>query len=71
MIGIIGAMDIEIEALINTLENKQTHQVGSLVFFTGILFNKEVILAICGIGKVNAALCTQTMILHFSRIIWF
>jgi adenosylhomocysteine nucleosidase len=29
------------------------------------LYGKQVVVAVCGIGKVNAAICTQTMILKY------
>lgn len=34
------------------------------VLYTGTLFGQEVVLAVCGPGKVNAALCAQSMILR-------
>lgn len=66
MIGIIGAMRAEVETLITKLENKASHTVSGITFYTGTLESKEVVLAACGIGKVFAALCAQTMILRFS-----
>lgn len=66
MIGIISAMDIEMAFLTERLEQKQEKQIGPVTFYTGLLFEKKVVLAICGPGKVNAALCAQGMIIHFS-----
>lgn len=65
-IGIICAMQSEAEAIQNALKNHETKTVGSLTFHLGTLGEKEVVLAVCGIGKVFAALCAQTMILTFS-----
>ena len=62
MIGIIGAMDSEVNGLKAKMENKQVQTIGTTVFCRGILFGKEVVVAKSGIGKVNAALCTQNMI---------
>ena len=62
MIGIIGAMDSEVEILISKLENSKIEKHGSTVFYTGSLCGKEVVVAKCGIGKVCAAVCAQTMI---------
>ena len=63
MIGIIGAMDVEIEALKALLENRSDTVLGTSTFSTGLLFGREAVLSVCGCGKVNAALCTQQMIL--------
>ncbi|NLB90185.1 MAG: 5'-methylthioadenosine/adenosylhomocysteine nucleosidase [Clostridiales bacterium] len=66
MIGIISAMDVEIESLINQLTHCVQTEISSLCFYEGKLHSQRVVLAVCGVGKVNAAICTQTMILHFS-----
>ncbi len=65
MIGIIGAMRAEIEALIQKLEHPTQETISGITFYQGILEQKEVVLAACGIGKVFAALCAQTMILRY------
>ena len=65
MYGMIGAMSVEVEALINQLEDRQEKKIGMDLFVSGRLFGKEAVLAVCGPGKVNAALCTQSMILHY------
>ncbi|MBQ9121786.1 MAG: 5'-methylthioadenosine/adenosylhomocysteine nucleosidase [Clostridia bacterium] len=65
MIGIIGAMSVEMEKLISLTEKKEETIVGSIRFTKGILFGTEAVLATCGIGKVFAGICTQTMILTF------
>lgn len=71
MIGIIGAMDSEVEALFTRMSAKEKINVNNLIFYKGKLFDKDVVIVKCGIGKVNAALCTQIMILQFkvSKII--
>lgn len=61
-IGIIGAMEEEIFALKEKLKVKEVRSIASLDFFAGVLQNKEVVLVRCGIGKVNAAICTQLLI---------
>lgn len=63
--GIIGAMRVEIEALAAALTNAQTEEISGIVFHTGELDGHPVVLAVCGVGKVFAALCAQTMILRF------
>lgn len=66
MIGIIGAMQSETEALIAALENPTAETVSGVTYTKGILDGKEVVIATCGIGKVFAAICAQTMILRYS-----
>ena len=65
MIGIIGAMSVEIEGIQARIENPETRVIGGSTFVSGKLCGRDVVAAQCGIGKVNAALCTQTMILTY------
>ena len=65
-IGIIGAMEPEVEALISALEDKGCERVSGVDFYTGKIGEKTVAVAKCGIGKVFAALCAQTMIMKYS-----
>lgn len=65
MIGLIGAMAVEVEGLIEKMENKQENRIGMDTFVSGNLFGQAAVLAVCGPGKVNAALCAQNMILHY------
>lgn len=71
MIGIIGAMDSEVETLFARMSAKEKVNINNLIFYKGKLYNKDVVIVKCGIGKVNAALCTQLLILNFkvSKII--
>lgn len=57
-IVIIGAMEQEIELLKNLMHHPKEDKIGSFSFFCGRLFNKDVILSLSGIGKVNAAAAT-------------
>ena len=66
MIGIIGAMDIEVNNLKALIENKQTKTISGIEYVWGYIYNKEVVVAKCGIGKVFASICAQTMILNFN-----
>lgn len=61
-IGIIGAMDEEIDALKEEMNIQETREIASMVFYIGTLNGREIILVRCGIGKVNAAICTQILI---------
>ena len=71
MIGIIGAMDSEVATLFSHMTSKEKINLNNLTFYKGKLYNKDVVIVKCGIGKVNAALCTQLLILNFkvSKII--
>ncbi len=65
-IGIIAAMQIEIDGIISLLTETETENVSGMDFVSGILRGKRVVAVKCGIGKVFAAVCTQTMILKYS-----
>ena len=64
MIGIIGAMSAEVEALKAKIENSLTEKVSGVEFVSGKLCGKDVVVAQCGIGKVFAAIIAQTMIIR-------
>lgn len=66
MIGIIAAMNVEMESLRSHMENTETEVISGVTFVRGILEGKEVVTAVCGIGKVFAALCAQTLILRYA-----
>ena len=66
MIGIIGAMEVEIEGIRSKMTDKKEVTVSGVKYVSGILGGNEVVTAVCGIGKVFAAICTQTMILKFA-----
>ena len=65
-IGVIGAMDSELAALIAALAQPARETVQGLAFHTGRLGAREVVLVRCGIGKVSAARCTQVLIDRFA-----
>jgi len=65
MIGIIGAMDTEVELLLSWLTNKEEVQVGNGLFYTGLLGGQEVVVCRSGIGKVAAAICALRMTSRF------
>ena len=64
--GIIGAMESEVRTLCNELANKEVVEFAGLTFSTGFLKGKEVVIVKSGIGKVNAALCAQALVLKFA-----
>ena len=65
VIGIIGAMDAEVAALKSKMNIESTETVSGIEFCRGTLCGKEVVVAKCGVGKVFAAICAQTMIIKF------
>lgn len=65
-LGIIGAMQEEVDTLIKLLKNKKETIINHLTFFAGIYKNVELIVVRCGVGKVNAAMCSQLLIDKFN-----
>ena len=65
MIGIIAAMNVEMESLRSHMDHTETDVISGIRFVRGTLEGKEVVTAVCGIGKVFATMCAQTMILHY------
>ncbi len=60
-LGIIGAMQQEVETLLGVLENKSTQVKAGSTFYEGTLEGLSVVIVQCGVGKVNAALCAQIL----------
>lgn len=65
-IGIIGAMDVEVNGLVSLLNNKKSETVSGITFYSGELLGKNVVIAKCGIGKVFAATCAEAMIIKYA-----
>lgn len=65
MIGIIGAMDIEIDGIVKLMTDISTQSISGATYTKGKIYNKECVVVMCGIGKVNAAVSAQTMILTY------
>ncbi len=66
MIGIICALRIEAEKLKERLESATTETFGRLEFTGGRLAGQDAVIAVAGVGKVNAAMCTEAMILKYA-----
>lgn len=64
-IGILGAMEPEINMIISKLEEPREITLGKFKFVTGFYKEKEVVVTECSIGKVNSAISTQAMIDYF------
>ena len=60
-LGIIGAMEVEVETLVAQLKNRQEQIHAGSTYYTGTLEGLEVVVVKCGVGKVNAALCAQVL----------
>ena len=66
MIGIIGAMDKEIDDLKNVMKDVSEEKISGMTFYKGALSGKDVVLVRSGIGKVNAAMCTEALIIKYN-----
>ena len=60
-LGIIGAMEQEVETLLGLLENKKSAVRAGSTYYEGVMDGLDVVVVQCGIGKVNAALCVQVL----------
>lgn len=65
-IGIIGAMEEEIIVIRRRMNFKKTTSIASMEFYEGDINGQEIVLVRCGIGKVNAAVCSQVLINCFN-----
>lgn len=61
-IGIVGAMDEEIELIKSSMIIEKTIEKAGCTFLCGTINGKNAVVVRCGIGKVNAAMCTQILI---------
>lgn len=66
MIGIIGAMAVEVEEILARMAEDRQETVSGIVYHIGRIAEKDCVVAKCGVGKVAAAVCAQTMILKFA-----
>jgi len=64
--GIICAIPLEMEGLRALMTETEVETVSGIEFVRGMIGNSPVVTAVCGVGKVFAALCTQTMILRYA-----
>ncbi|QUW21371.1 5'-methylthioadenosine/adenosylhomocysteine nucleosidase [Sporosarcina sp. Marseille-Q4063] len=65
VIGIIGAMIEEVEILRDKIEIESTETIAGMEFYKGTLDGENIVLVQSGVGKVNAAACTQALVDHF------
>lgn len=64
-LGIIGAMQIEIENLKPSIKGAKVEVISGIEFVSGKIDGIDVVAAVSGIGKVFASVCSEIMILHF------
>ena len=65
MLGIIGAMSQEVAGLKAQMTEVKVEQLAGMDFYCGKLKGKDVVVVRSGIGKVNAAICTQILAGHY------
>ncbi|MGX2957912.1 5'-methylthioadenosine/adenosylhomocysteine nucleosidase [Peribacillus sp. JNUCC 23] len=65
VIGIIGAMKEEVAILHEKMKIESTETVAGMEFYKGTLDGENIVLVQSGVGKVNAAACTQVLVDHF------
>lgn len=66
MIGIIGALELEVEGLKSLMDECRIKTISGIDFCSGKINGADTVVAVAGVGKVNAAVCAQTMILTYS-----
>ena len=66
MVGIICAMQLEADGIVALSKDVKEKIIGGMTFYTASLCGKEVVIVVCGEGKVNAAMCTATLIREYS-----
>ena len=64
-IGIVGALGEEVETLCSHMESVEVVEYAGMKFHKGILSGKNVVAVMCGVGKINSAICTQILIDRF------
>ena len=65
-VGIICAMELELQGLIDIIKTESTMEKSGTIFYKGKIGNTDVVLVQCGIGKVSSAICTQMLIDFYS-----
>lgn len=61
-IGIIFAMEEELNEFIKLVSIDKSYEIFGIKFYECNISGKNVVLGLCGVGKVNASRCTQIMI---------
>ena len=61
ILGIVGAMEVEVDALKNAMKDPLPVLYAGMEFYSGSLEGVDAVVVKCGVGKVNAAMCTQIL----------
>lgn len=64
-IGIIGAMQMEVDNLKESMSDIRTESYSGVTYICGKIADTDVVAAVCGVGKVFAAICAEAMILTY------
>ncbi len=64
-IGIIGAMQMEVNKIKEAICEPVLEEYSGVTFVSGTLDGNQVVAAVCGVGKVFAAICAEAMILKY------
>lgn len=65
MIGIIGAMDVEVDFLKNNLKEYKRISIAGSLYYSGKIGENNVVVTKCGVGKVNASIAATILIMKF------
>ena len=65
MIGIIAAMQSEVDALLTYMQSTEELKKDGITFWQGTLQTKDVIVMLSGVGKGNAAMATTILLKNF------
>jgi len=65
MIGIVGAMPEELSHILGLIMDQKTEIINGKTFHRGHIHEKEVVVVLAGIGKVNAALTTTLLLANY------
>lgn len=66
MTGIICAMETEAAKIVSEMTDVREKIISGIAFRCGKIGKHDTVLAVCGVGKVYAALCSEAMILNYS-----
>lgn len=66
MIGIICAMQIEADGILELMQNKSCEKIAGMNFTKGNMHGKDVVVVVCGVGKVNAAMCALALVQSYN-----
>lgn len=66
MIAIICAMRVELEQILDRMEDVRQEEQAGVRVYLGVLEGHAAAAAVCGVGKVSAALCAQMLISRYS-----